>query len=215
MDDPQKAEQDDADLEEGEIESDDGDEVIVVPAPKPPVIDESLSKRQQRQSPPSPPPHKSGALKRPHVRATTKEMSPTLANPALTEPSSRKEKKALKRAAANDASRSNEGNLGSFTKTSKFYTDYHITDDWMGSVEQSIAMALKKKGIDPPPMPKLEPKEPANVELPAGKNRNKKQRRRDQERKELKKVTFRIKPMQNPKTSFFSFANRKLKPPKR
>lgn len=53
----------------------------------------------------------------------------------------------------------------------------------------SIAMALKKKGIDPPPMPKLEPKEPATVEAPAtGKNRNKKQRRRDQERKELKKV---------------------------
>lgn len=59
----------------------------------------------------------------------------------------------------------------------------------MGSVEQSIAMALKKKGIDPPPMPKLEPKEPAAIELPAsGKNRNKKQRRREQERKELKKV---------------------------
>lgn len=62
-------------------------------------------------------------------------------------------------------------------------------DDWMGSVEMSIAMALKKKGIEPPPMPKLEPKDPVVVEPPAtGKNRNKKQRRRDQERKELKKV---------------------------
>lgn len=113
MEEPQKL--DDADLEEGEIESDDGDEVIIV-APTKPFIEETVSKRQQRQSSPSPTPapppppaaQKSAALKRPRA-TTTKDASPAPANPAPIEPTSRKEKKAQKR--ANDASRGNEGNF--------------------------------------------------------------------------------------------------------
>lgn len=128
MEDPQKPEQDDADLEDGEIESDDGDEAIEVPLTKP-VIDDVVSKRQQRPSPRSSsspqPAQKSGALKRPHSsRATTTESPPIPSNTYLIEPTSRKDKKALKRAAANDASRSNEGN-NTHKKKLKFFFLFH------------------------------------------------------------------------------------------
>lgn len=118
MEDLQKAKLEDADLEKGEIKSDEGaDDVMKLPITNA-GIDESASKRQQRsyaaqaqppQSQHQLPSLKSGALKRRHS-LTTESSPPNPLNTTPIEPTSSKNKKARNRNAANDASQSTEGN---------------------------------------------------------------------------------------------------------